>query len=72
MGGHDLGVTSPDRAAGRTSGLGEARLLAETAFGAYVCRRGRTRLRRASNNRVSRQAGVQGLIACGRRPNESN
>jgi hypothetical protein len=40
MGGHDLGVTSPDRAAGRTSHLGEARLLAETAFGAYVCRRG--------------------------------
>jgi hypothetical protein len=39
MGGHDLGVTSPDRAAGRTSGLGEARLLVETAFGAYVCRR---------------------------------
>ena len=38
MGGHDLGVTSPDRAAGRTSGLGEARLLAETAFRAYVCR----------------------------------
>ena len=39
MGGHDLGVTSPDRAARRTSDLGEARLLAETAFRAHVCRR---------------------------------
>jgi hypothetical protein len=59
-------------AAGRTMDLAEARLLAEAVLGAYVCRRAAHRLRRAGNNRASRQVGVQGLIGCEQRPKSSD
>ena len=71
MGGHDPGVTSPDRS-GAHLGPAEARLLAENPPGPMSAGARRNRLRREGNNRVSRHADVQGSIACERRPKVSN